>query len=431
MIGSSRPMNSPTKTVDIGISPRKATSSTRVIESLHRELDELKLEMLNYKNRNAELKKANEIVTRRRDQLVEQLSNSKHENDTVNSLLQRKERRIASLEEQLNEATCSSDDLKFKMKSLETRCSKLQENEALSVAEYERIKIAYDIMVTSQKEYRVYYTSEIKSLKGKLEAYIKEKDTQMQKNITLINKSDATIYRSIKSIKLRSREIEEKYTKRDQELSRNVEQLQKNVDLNTQNTQLLIDTSRKLFDDVAEVMKIGKVALSYTNLSEGEHLVNSYVTDEPLENKLEGESKVVVRKGDQRHDESGVRTVSAEQRVLSLSKELNSFIPASDRTPTRLTTKSKPIFKNELLGELSGDSRKSSKQLDEDEAFGSTTTTKPSEPHAQIELSPEPQGQEVPTSSEGSKKRRRRKKRRAKKASATNDTGEPSGNESS
>jgi hypothetical protein len=432
-------MDSPTKTVDAGVSPRKVTSSTRVIESLHRELDDLKLEVLNYKNKNAELKKANEIVTKRRNQLVEQISNVKHENDTVNSLLHRKERRIASLEEQLNEVACSSDDLKFKLKSLETRCNKLQESEASSVAEYERIKIAYDIMVTSQKEYRDYYTSEIKSLKEKLEIYIKEKDTQIQKNITLINKSDATIYRSIKSIRLRSKEIEEKYTKRDQVLSGSLEKLQKTVGFNTQGTQFLLETSKTLFNDVAKVLKIGKVTFLDANRSEGEESVNSYVTSYPVEDKPEEEPKSAVKKRSERHNESEVRSASVEERVRLLSKELNKAIPASDRTVsvepvrTKSAVKLRAVSKLEehtLSSELSEDSR-TSRLFDEVKASGSTASTEQTEPNSQIESSPEPQVQGVLTISENNKKRRRRRKKRGRKASAINQAGGTSDNESS
>jgi hypothetical protein len=432
-------MDSPTKTAEAGVSPRKATSSTRVIESLYRELDELKLEVLNYKNKNAELKKANEIVTKRRNQLVEQLSNVKHENDTVNSLLHRKERRIASLEEQLNEVVCSSDDLKFKVKSLEMRCNKLQDSEASSVAEYERIKIAYDIMVTSQKEYRDYYTSEIKRLKEKLEMYIKEKDTQIQKNITLINKSDATIYRSIKSIRLRSKEIEEKYTKRDQEVSESMEKLQRTVGFNTQDTQFLLDTSKRLFDDVAKVLNIGKVTFLDADLSEGEESVNPYLTNELVGYKVEEEPKVAVKKRGERHDESKARTASVEERVRLLSKELNNAIPASDRTVsvepvrTKSAGKLRAVSKSEehaLSSELSEDSR-TSRLFDEINASVSTAIPEQTEPNSQIESSPEPQVQGVLTVSESNKKRRRRKKKRGRKASATNQAGGASDNESS
>lgn len=338
--------SSPTKSGRVSYSPNKSSSSTRVIESLHRQIDELKLELLDTKSRNEELKKKNEIVQKRRDQLVEQLSNAKHDNEVVSSMLDRKERRVADLEEQLQNVSSCADDYKWKFKNLETRCDKLRENESRAVSELERIKIAYDIIVASQKEYRSHYDAQVKELKKKLEEYISDKDTMLQKNISLINKSDATIFRSIKAITLRSREIEERYVKRDQILAESLAKLRNSVSLNTQDIQVILKSSKDLFEEVCHKLNIDKKTLMESYLHDCEDHINPFEEQEeaqsietsqggePLGSERESsrvqkikEEPIVVKK-------RGERTVSvetAEERIRKLSKDLNNRIPSSDR----------------------------------------------------------------------------------------------------
>lgn len=421
-------MDSPTKSVS-QLSPVKGTPSTRVIESLHRELDELKSELLNTKNRNEELSKANDIVKKRRDQLVEKVSNLKHENDTIGSLLQRKARRVHDLEERLNEMTCSSDDLKMKVKTLQTRCEKLQENESSSVSEHERIKIAYDIIVAGQKEYRSHYTAQIKRLKDQLESYIKEKDALIQKNISLINKSDATIYRSIKSITLRSNEIEEKYEKRDKELSDRVSEMGAAVKMNSNDTNALLSASKDLFEEIATTLDLDKKSLLETYMAEGETRINPFMDAEESPRLRTAVSSgenvpIIVKKRGVRASRDST-AVTTEDRVRTLSRELNNSIPQSDRLasvePSRSKSarRSRIISKDERLlsGELSADSARS-KLFDKvvvststaASDFGSrqSSQSKKEEPAETLDAA------DCVQESLGKKKRRRRKRNRNK-----------------
>lgn len=361
-------------------SPKRGTS-TRVIESLHNEIDGLKSEIAKLRSNNDELKKSNDVVKKRRDQLVEQLSNTKHENETMNSLLQRKQRRINDLEEQLSEVSNSSDDYKFKLQTLQTRYDKLHENEAASTSEYERLKIAYDTIVASQKEYRNYYTKEVKELREKLDKFTQEKQTEITKNIGLINKSDATIYRSIKSVTLRSREIEERATKRDQVLLTAFASLTHQLDQHSFDVAGIMKYCKELFHEIAYKVEIDKEALLEDYLAQNPERMNPFVEIEedeepepiapenqsspvepthergtngdlaplPLNLKKKNEKKLTLSKIVE-------KTMSIEERVTSLGKELNSMIPLKDRTASIESVGGRGLKRNQ--------SRRSSRIMD-------------------------------------------------------------------
>lgn len=339
-LGSSN--TSPFKKIDMKsntISPSKQTSSSRVIESLHTEIDGLKAELVKLKSNNEEIKKSYELVRKRRDHLMEQLSNSKHENDTVNSLLQRKQRRINDLESQLNEISSSSDDMKFKLQSLEVRSEKLRHSEASAVAEYERMKIAYETVVTSQKEYREYYSKEIKTLKERLSDFIKNKEDHINKHISLISKSDATIGRSLKSVTNKSKDLEKLYEERDTKLN---EKIQKIASINAKNNNevsFLIQTSKDLFHEIADKLQIDKEELLKTFLDQDSSRIDPFKEEDTP--KPQQTSEITVKK---RHEKRNIsprvgsgssthsdKSLSVEERVVSLDKELNKSIPLKDR----------------------------------------------------------------------------------------------------
>lgn len=320
--------------------------SSRVIESLHQEIDVLKDEQIKLKNQNQELKKSYELVGKRRDELLEQLSNSKHENEMVNSLLQRKQRRINDLEESLSDITYKSDDMNIKLQSLETRCNKLSESEAKSTAEYERIKIAYDAIVLAQQEYRSIYETEIKQLKENLAEFVESKESQITKNLTLINKSDSTIYRSIKSIALRSNEIEEKTEERHVKVQESLHELLSSVEEQTSLNQELFDSAKVYFHKFSENLNISEEELIEAyNEKFKENQVNPEILISPgSESIVESSNGIKIKKrGERTKSTADQRTLSVEQRISSLTKDLNHVIPTKDRnsvTPQIMRIKS-------------------------------------------------------------------------------------------
>lgn len=142
-------------------SPSKKPTSSKVIDSLQKQIDELKDELESTKISNSNYKKKYEIVSQKNDLFVDQLANSKHENDMINALLKRKERRILDLESEYNTLISSNENLKMTNKNIKIRYDSLQELSASSTAECERLKIAYDALTASQVEYKKHYESEI------------------------------------------------------------------------------------------------------------------------------------------------------------------------------------------------------------------------------------------------------------------------------
>lgn len=154
-------------------SPQKKSTS-RVIERLQTEIDDLKNEAEELRISNQSYKKKNEILSKKNDSFVDQLANAKHENDMVGALLKRKERRIADLEEEFNEVHSSNENLKLSNKNLKIRCDNLQESLAVSTAEHERLKIAYDALIASQNEYKRHYQQELDGMYRLFDNYKKE-----------------------------------------------------------------------------------------------------------------------------------------------------------------------------------------------------------------------------------------------------------------
>lgn len=169
------------------------SSSSRVIDSLHSEIDSLKSELESTKISNNNNKKKYEISQQKNDLFVDQLANAKHENDMINALLTRKERRIVDLETQYNEVMSTNDSLTLNNKSMKIRCDNLQESSALSTAEYERLKIAYDALKASQLEYKKHYEQEVQLLTNDLANYKAETLDKFQGLSLKLNNNDKDV----------------------------------------------------------------------------------------------------------------------------------------------------------------------------------------------------------------------------------------------
>lgn len=154
-------------------SPLKKPTS-RVIERLQAEIDDLKNEAEELKISNQSYKKKNEILSKKNESFVDQLANAKHENDMIGALLKRKERRITDLEEEFDDVHSSNENLKLSNKNLKIRCDNLQESLSLSTAEHERLKIAYDALIASQHEYKRHYQQELDGMYRLFDNYKKE-----------------------------------------------------------------------------------------------------------------------------------------------------------------------------------------------------------------------------------------------------------------
>lgn len=168
-------------------------STSKVIDSLHSQIDELKNELEVLKLSHNDHKKRNTILSTKNDSLVDQLANYKHENDMINALLKRKERRITDLEAEFDLLSSESESLKLSVKNYKIRCDNLQESLATSAAEYERLKIAYDAIVAAQAEYKRHYLEELAQLSGELSNYKKESVSMLSEFMSKIDSNDKDV----------------------------------------------------------------------------------------------------------------------------------------------------------------------------------------------------------------------------------------------
>lgn len=173
-------------------SPKKPTSS-KVIDSLHQEIDELKSELEHLKISNSSYKKKSEILTAKNELYVDQLANAKHENDMINALLKRKERRIFDLENEYNEILSNNENLKLTNKNMKIRCDNLQESSTQNTAEYERLKIAYDALTASQLEYKRHYESELLKLSNNFNEFKQNSIAKYESLASNFNDNDKDI----------------------------------------------------------------------------------------------------------------------------------------------------------------------------------------------------------------------------------------------
>lgn len=180
--------NSPLKSTT-----KSASSSTKVIDSLHSKIDELTDELTALKQSHQELTKKHSITAKKNDSFVDQLANAKHENDMLSALLKRKERRILDLEDQFNELTSQNESLVFSNKNMKIRCENLQSNSNANIAEFERLKISYDALIASQMEYKNHYQQELNSLQTAFDNYKLENTRRFEELQTSIVSNDKDI----------------------------------------------------------------------------------------------------------------------------------------------------------------------------------------------------------------------------------------------
>lgn len=195
-------------------SPVKLKPTSRVIDSLHSQIDELKTELEHVKVSLSEHKKKAAVLALKNELLVDQLANCKHENDMINAVLKRKERRIVDLEEQYNELSSQSDTLKLLAKNLKIRCDNLQESSASAASEHERLKIAYDAMVAAQNEYKRHYQEEIRKLGLQMEAYKANAEQELQELSEKLQSNDKDVDTLIESLTRKRKVMDNMYVSR-------------------------------------------------------------------------------------------------------------------------------------------------------------------------------------------------------------------------
>ncbi|ODV85568.1 hypothetical protein CANARDRAFT_181575, partial [[Candida] arabinofermentans NRRL YB-2248] len=192
----------------------RATGTSKVIDQLHSQIDDLSLQLNENKAQLSELKQKYSISQRRNETLVEQLSNAKHQTEVSAALLKRKERRVLDLEIQLTEALSTADSCKFESDSLKKKMMQLQQREESSASECERWKVSYDAIVSSQKEYKTMMDAQVQDLRKELLNFVNEKKSTLDQNIDLIKKQDPELLSAYRTIVKTNKQMEIMYSQK-------------------------------------------------------------------------------------------------------------------------------------------------------------------------------------------------------------------------
>ncbi|CCE85913.1 Piso0_005553 [Millerozyma farinosa CBS 7064] len=340
-------------------SPVKNKGTSRVIDLLHSEIDSLKKELEDLKVVNDEYKKKNTVLNKKNESNVDQLANAKHENDMIHALLKRKERRIFDLEEQYNELSTANESLALNNKNMKIRCDNLQESSSASIAEYERLKIAYDALMASQVEYKKHYEKELISLSASLEAYKKEsleRFNALQSSMSCNEKDVDTLLDSLTS---KTKTVENLYSNKNKAVIDLLSRLAKVARLHGQESKSVLENSINNIKALVEKYPDLGDKLSVCEQSEIdiETLINE--SQETLSNSTLDEEATLVNSPDPQNDSK-----SNKNNALLIKKRKNK------RNSMRIDGKSNQD--NHVLQQLNFNSKKNAgswKQANKD-AFG-------------------------------------------------------------
>lgn len=222
-------------------SPLKNKNTSKVIDSLHSQIDELKSELDVLRLSNADYKKKSLILATKNESFVDQLANCKHENDMINALLKRKERRIADLEDQYNDLSSTSETMKLANKNLKIRCDNLQDLSASSTAEYERLKIAYDALIASQNEYKRHYQSEFVTLTNQFETHKTDTARHMAELLSKLTSNDKDVDTMLDSLNNKRKVMDNLYVNKNKAVLELLVALAKTTKLHGEELRVLIE----------------------------------------------------------------------------------------------------------------------------------------------------------------------------------------------
>lgn len=144
-------------------------SSTRVIESLHDQIDTLTNTNLQLTIQSNNLLNKLENAQQRESKLLESTSSLKHENDNLGSMLNRKTRKVKELEEELGKIRLEYKSALHEKSQLEEQWEHTNENEKYMEQKMEMIQAQYDGLVDSQKYYKAHYKSQLGELQEEVE----------------------------------------------------------------------------------------------------------------------------------------------------------------------------------------------------------------------------------------------------------------------
>lgn len=153
------------------LTPRQngSMSSTRVIESLHDQIDTLTSTNLQLTVQSKNLLDKLDAAQQKESKLLENSASLKHENENLVSMLNRKTRRLKDVEEELIKYKESQSSLIEEKTALQKKWENSSSEEMVLRQQMEMVRAQYDALMDSHRYYKSHYGSQISTLNEQLE----------------------------------------------------------------------------------------------------------------------------------------------------------------------------------------------------------------------------------------------------------------------
>lgn len=159
-----------------------SSSSTKVIENLHEQIDTLTNTNLQLTVQSHSLLDKLETAQQRESKLLENTASLKHENENIASMLNRKSRKLRDVEDDYEKLKKIYDELSCEKSELEKKFQSTSDKEKSLEQQVEMFRVQYDALVDSQDYYKEHYSSEVRKLKEQLGSLKKEQHSQLERH---------------------------------------------------------------------------------------------------------------------------------------------------------------------------------------------------------------------------------------------------------
>ncbi|CEP61560.1 She3p LALA0_S03e05600g [Lachancea lanzarotensis] len=173
------------------------SSSTRVIEALHSQIDSLTKTNLELMVQSNNLLSRLETANSTHGKQLESNSTLKHENDNLSLMLSRKERRVRELEEQLALLKNSYEEATVNNKSMHGRLQKSTQREAEREEQLQMVQVQYDALIDAQGRYRDQYAREVQEISSQLQDYKAKQEAYVSSSLKALLDNNAALQEKV------------------------------------------------------------------------------------------------------------------------------------------------------------------------------------------------------------------------------------------
>ncbi|CAI1919219.1 hypothetical protein SEUBUCD646_0D03400 [Saccharomyces eubayanus] len=245
--------SSPTK--DRNGSSQNAPSS-KVIESLHDQIDMLTKANLQLTTQSQNLLSKLELAQSKESKLLENLNLLKNENENLSLIFERKNKKLKEVEKNFSDL---SNDYNVQKEKL-TELNKVMENssvmEKTSSEKLQNLEVHYDSLLESQNFYKDHYSNEISKLNEKI-SFLELELSNQNLNFGSDASSNSDIELNLAKFNGSVNDLKAMETEKDSKLSKIIGQTLN--ELNLENWLSLYETNESLISSFAEKMDLNDV----------------------------------------------------------------------------------------------------------------------------------------------------------------------------